>query len=147
MTRFALLVCLLLAGCARDAEHAPGMVERELHGASVDGAEWTAHFIGDTLKTIKEKSKPGDELRVKNVYWFDQGSLRLYDSQRDLGFPVRRSITLHVLFDSAGQVSKFSKREDGRAVAVEPAEAEEALTRAALLAAEARKAAGVPAAR
>ena len=135
MRRTALLAFLVLAGCAR----APGGAERVVSGTTVvgDTAEWTAHFAGDTLRKIEERSHRGDHT-AKNVYWYEAGALRLYDSQRDRGMH-----TLHVLFDSAGHVTKFSKREDGRAVAIEPAEAQEALVRGAYLAVKAHRAAGV----
>lgn len=136
MRRSALLFVLLALGCA------PGPKGRDVAGVSALGdnhAEWQAHFKGNTLKTIHERSSS-----AKNVYWFDKGRLRLYDSQSGRNAP--RQISVHVLFDSAGRVTKFSKRENGRAVAIEPAEAQGALARAAFLAVEARKVAGVPAA-
>jgi hypothetical protein len=108
---------------------------------------WTAVFVGDGLKTIREEVQERDFRIAKNKYCFGEGRLRLYDSQRFTIGPAKRIITLHILFDSAGHVTKFSKRDDGRAVAIGPAEAQEALARAAVLAAEARRAAGVPAAR
>ena len=126
------LLALLLSSCAQ-----PG--EREVSGV-IDHAEWQAKFIGDALKTIRERQSQGGRTSAKNVYWFEEGKLRLYDSQRGAS-------GLHLLFNSDGHVTKFSKRDDGRAVAVEPAEVKEVLARAYHLAAEARKALIVPAAR
>lgn len=132
MRRVAFLVLLLAAGCARKGR----LAEREVTGVG-DQVEWQAEFVGSTLKTIHEKQTQDGRTSAKNVYWFEGGRLRLYDSQRGMS-------ALHVLFDSTGHVTKFSKREDGRAVAVEPAEVQKVLARADSLAAEARKVAAGP---
>lgn len=140
MKTIAFLVLLLAAGCSRGAE-------REIKSISIDGAtqaEWYATFDGDSLKKIHEKATVGLHRSDKNVYWFTNGNLRLYDSQRELSAP-KHSVTLHILFDATGQVTKFAKRVDGRAVALEPIEALEAQARASLLARRARELARPPA--
>lgn len=123
MRRLALLILLLALGCAR----AP---ERVVRGET-DHAQWTAYFAGDSLRKIDERST-----QAKNAYWYEAGTLRLYDSREG-------GNSLHVLFDPAGKVTKFAKSENGRAVAVEPDEVKKVLARADSLAAEARAAARV----
>jgi hypothetical protein len=124
---------------------------RAVQGASAaggDAAVWTAYFDGSTLKCIDETANAGDNGAAENEYYFERGELVAYVSRgtRAATDPARPAgeeerISLRLAFDMSGAETELSKTVEGHPAAIEMTEVAAVRTRAALLAADATRAA------
>jgi putative lipoprotein len=119
--------------------------------AGDDGAAWIAYFDGAALRCIDETSGQGHDGTAENEYYFESGKLVAYVSREtravtDPGRPAgEERVTLRLAFDPSGAEAELSKTVDGRPAPIDGSEIAAVRTRAALLAAEAARAAAQPA--